>query len=464
MRKKLFGRHGSITIFLCLILSAIIVLESIFISGAYRRKREVILTEAVNHQAEQIMSQFNKDYLDWYGIYALDSIEAGSSVFETMTSGMEETSFQYELTDKLGPEDIRTSIIDFMKLRGIAFEGHGIIERLGASLKDLSRGTYNTDKLSTWLPKFKKYVQNREKYSFFWGIVKKICEATGIEDKVQEFTNFVDQLDDVWRADSSAAFQAGDTSIVLSIYDPTCVSTIAGVFDRYLDWDMPALVDRFLINEYASFSFDSLVKSYEDSDEEEECNILGIPFSDIHGENRLDLEYLLVGNDSDFYKRSASFGFLLGTRLILDLSAFFMDSGKRKLALAIAEVMSILIMVISCFTVIISPRTLQFFVIFAMAYIRAFSDVLKLTSGKTVPLFYNDKVTNKLGKFADTVYRDYYRVFLFLVPEDKLLSRMQYIIEKDCGEDLYTGVRATGTWKDVSYQVERRYSLYETES
>ena len=443
MSKKLFGRHGSITIFLCLILSAIIVLESIYISGAYRRKREVILTEAVNHQAEQIMSQFNKDYLDWYGIYALDNIEAGSSVFETMTSGMEETSFQYELTDKLGPEDIRTSIIDFMKLRGIAFEGHGIIERLGASLKDLS---------------------NREKYSFFWGIVKKICEAMGIEDKVQEFTNFVDQLDDVWRADSSAAFQAGDTSIVLSIYDPTCVSTIAGVFDRYLDWDMPTLVDRFLINEYASFSFDSLVKSYEDSDEEEECNILGIPFSDIHGENRLDLEYLLVGNDSDFYKRSASFGFLLGTRLILDLSAFLMDSGKKTLALAIAEVMSILIMVISCFTVIISPRVLQFFVLFAMAYIRAFSDVLKLTSGKTVPLFYNDKVTNTLGNFADTVYRDYYRVFLFLVPEDKLLSRMQYIIEKDCGEDLYTGVRATGTWKDVSYQVERRYSLYETES
>ena len=104
MRKKLFGRHGSITIFLCMILSAIIVLESIFISGAYRRKREVILTEAVNHQAEQIMSQFNKDYLDWYGIYALDSIEAGSSVFETMTSGMEETSFQYELTDKLAAE------------------------------------------------------------------------------------------------------------------------------------------------------------------------------------------------------------------------------------------------------------------------------------------------------------------------------------------------------------------------
>lgn len=52
MKKKLLGRHGTITVFLCIILSAIIILESIYISGANERKREVILTEAVSHQVE----------------------------------------------------------------------------------------------------------------------------------------------------------------------------------------------------------------------------------------------------------------------------------------------------------------------------------------------------------------------------------------------------------------------------
>ena len=42
MRKRLFGRHGAITLFLCLLLSAVILLESIYVAGAYRRKQEQV--------------------------------------------------------------------------------------------------------------------------------------------------------------------------------------------------------------------------------------------------------------------------------------------------------------------------------------------------------------------------------------------------------------------------------------
>ena len=137
MKIRFKGRKGTITLFLCIILSAAIILESIYIKGAYRRKQEVILTTAVSHQVEQILSQFNRNYQDWYGIYVLDSVESDHAVFDEMTKKYQDMSFQYELTDEFTNDDLRKSISEYMRLRGLAFEGSGIMDRLGLSISKL---------------------------------------------------------------------------------------------------------------------------------------------------------------------------------------------------------------------------------------------------------------------------------------------------------------------------------------
>ena len=462
MKKKLLGRNGTITLFLCIILSAAILLECIYISGAYQRKQEVILTEAVSHQVEQILSQFDRNGQNWYGVYALSQISSGRAVFDKMTQNIDNTEFSYEVKDELNNDDLRASISEYMRLRGIAFEGSGMMERLGISLSQLS----GSDKLSgvgvaAWLPTFKAYLENREKYSPFLSVVEGICNATGISDKLSDFFSFVDDLSVVWARNSSAALEVGDTSVVVDVFDPSCISSLTSAFDAYMDLDFPSVADRLLMNEYAAFSFDSTVKSYvSDNGLEEECNMLGIPYSEIHGKNYGDLEYLLVGNSRPAVNTYVSFGLLLGIRLVLNMSAFMMDETKKEIALGIAEVLSVLISVISGFTIIVEPTTLQYVVLFIMAYIRAYSDGLKLLAGQSIPFFYNDYVSDTLGEFAETTYRDYYRIFLLFVPEEDLLDRMRLVITRDCGI-LYTGVSATGTLRGASYRVERRFELYE---
>ena len=101
------GRRGGITVFLCIILSVLIIIETIFISGSYQRKREVILTEAVSHQVEQILSQFDRDALNWYGIYVLDNVTADHAVFDRMTDSMDGFEFSYHLTDQMNNDDLR---------------------------------------------------------------------------------------------------------------------------------------------------------------------------------------------------------------------------------------------------------------------------------------------------------------------------------------------------------------------
>lgn len=462
MKRKWFGRRGTITMFLCLILSALIVLETVFVAGAYMRKQEVELTEAVSHQVEQIMSQFDRDALNWYGIYGIADVEAGDSVFNQMTSSLKDTSFQYELTNELDETSMEASILDYMKLRGLAFEGNGILERLGFSIGKINGVDLDHQGgISSWMPSFQDYVENRNKHSMKYLVFRATCELTGLGDLLDDFDAFVDDLAEVSEREGSAMLQAGDSSAFVSLFDPSSMASLTSLFDGYMDMDLPSIMDRLLINEYAAFSFDSRVQEYESDDGyEPESNIIGIPFSEIHEDPCCDLEYLLIGSDRASINKFISFNFLLGTRLLLDFSAFLMDDTKREIALGIGMVISVLIACLSFGTVVVDPTTIQYVILFMMAYVQAFFDALELVSGQTVTLFYNDAFSETLGDFAETEYRDYFRVYLLFVPKDKLLSRMKDVIERDCGQ-LYTGVSAVGNLQGRAYQVERRYELYE---
>ena len=465
MYLKRNGRRGGITVFLCIILAILIVLETIFISGSYRRKREVILTEAVSHQVEQIISQFDRDALNWYGIYVLDSITADHAVFDRMTESMDGMTFSYKLTDQLDNDDLRAAISEFMRLRGLAFEGTALIERLNISLSQLTGTDTNLSVgVASVLPTLKEYVKNKKAFAAAITVLQVFCNTIGLGGQMKDFLDFMDELTDVFEEHGSAALQIGDSSVMVSVFDPACIGSLTSAFDKYLDADLPSAVDRLLINEYAAFSFDSRVKKYaSDSGMEEETNILGIPFSDIHGQNQCDLEYLLVGAARPIDNAFMASGLLIGTRLLLNMSAFLMDSTKRTIALGIAEVLSLLISIISLGSVTIEPHAIEYFILFIMAYIQSITDSLKLVNGLSVPLFYNKKVTDTLGDFSDTTYRDYFRLFLLFVPEEQLLSRMRVVMGKDCG-NLYTGLEAEGTLSGSSYKVKRRFELYENHS
>ena len=460
MKRRLSDRKGTITLFLCIVLSAAIILESIYIKGAYRRKQEVILASAVSHQTEQILSQFDRQYLDWYGIYALDSIESDHAVFDEMTWKYPDMSFEYELTDEFDSDDLRVSISEYMRLRGLAFEGSGIMDRLGVSISGITgSGSKSSSGIETWLPTFKDYILNRESYSEIWSSIEDECVAQGMEKNLSYFYSFVDEMDEIWKRNASAVVEIGDSSVELSLFDPTCMGDLADAMDGYMDYELPSIVERLLINEYAAFSFDSRVSEYEGEDGfEEESNIIGIPFSQIHDEeNTGDLEYLLTGRDSKIFNNGVSYGMILGTRLILDFCAYLMDESVMSTAYMVAQVISIMIWITSFFTVYIDPTAIQYTIVFFMAFARAVKDASKLISGKSVPLFYHDSVED----VADTTYRDYFRVFLLFIPEDKLLDRMLTVIRRDCGDHLFTGVASKGNLGDDSYEVLRRFELYE---
>lgn len=464
MKRKLLSRHGGITLFLCILLSSVIVIETVFVSGSYRRKQEVELTEAVSHQAEQILSQFDRDAMNWYGIYGMNEVEAEQAVFDRMTENIYDASFSYELTDELDEHAVETAIIDFMKLRGIAFEGSGLLERMNLSLSSLKGVNWGSGEgVASWMPTFQEYIQNRNNESISCKLFRASCKIAGLGDELDAFDEFVDEVSYIWERDSSLSLEFGDSSAFVSLFDPSGMESVIGIFDSLMDTDLPSALDRLLVNEYAAFSFDSRVDEYTTDDGmEEECNIVGIPFSEMHDEQHSDLEYLLIGSESDSVNKLMSFELVFGTRLILDLSAFIMDDERMELAMTIAEITSLMITLLTLGLIYVDPTVIQYTIIFMMAFVRAMIDAMDLIQGESVTLFYNDTISDSLGNFSETTYRDYFRVFLLFVPEDTLLRRMTHVIKRDCGT-LYTGVSATGTLRGDEYQVDRRYELYETD-
>ncbi len=461
MKRKLLGRHGSITVFLCVILSAMILLESIYIAGAYKRKREVVLAQAVSHQVEQILSQFDRNLLTWYGVYAISDVKQGSAVFDRMTKSIENTSFSYALTGEFDNNTLRSSILDFMRLRGIAFEGNAILEQLGVSISDIRSKNISGKGLSSWMPTFQTLLDNKRYVSGILDKLRGMIKDSGFGDKVDTFNEFLDDARMAWEEKSSSVIELGDSSASVSMFDPTSISSLTSMFDTYMDADLPGFVDRMIMNEYAAFQFDSRIDTYITTDGfKPEKNMTGVAFTDIHGENKSDLEYLLIGSDHEWVNHAAVDGILFGTRLILDFGSFMMDEAKKQTALIIAEVMALIIALISAGTVIIDPFSIQYAILFIMAYIRAITDTAKLINGQSVPIFYNDKVISTLGGFAYADYRDYFRVLLLFVPESWLLSRMRTVIERDAGKTLYTGVKGIGTLDGTPYVIERRCDLY----
>ena len=462
MKQKYFGRRGSITTFLCIVLSAIILLETIYVSGAFQRKKEVQLSEAVSHQVEQLMACFDLNALDWYGVYALSDVGSSHAVFDEMVNGLDGAFFEASGICPLSTSDLESAIVEYMRLRGLAFEGSGLFDRLGYSISKIDEaGGLSGNGISKWLPTFKEYVQNQEKWKNALENVAKLANIVGLDEKLEDFFDFADSILETWEENSSAILQVGDTSVTVSLFDPTSIEKLTSVFDAYMDQDLPSIFERLLMNEYAVYQFDSRVTSYvTDAGTEKEANILGIPFEDIHSENRPDMEYLLLGQ-SDSVNRLGASGLIFGTRLILDLGSYLMDSSKKEIALGIAEIISVLVMLVSGGTVYIEPSLMQYVILFMMAYIRAELDMFRLIKGKSVPIIYSKKTSDSFGDLFETNYRDYFRLFFLFVPKETLLQRMKTVIERDCGATLYTGISASGVMDNSKYTIERRFELYE---
>lgn len=467
-KHQLFGRCGGASIFLCIILSAVVLTEGILYYAARVRAYEADLQRCMRLQISQILANYNQSLLDHYGLYGVDASSVSSAVFNSCFSGSDDAVLTAEPSGILTSSDLKTGISDYMKIRMPAVAAGEILTRLKGVIKEITDSQIfqkaQGSKSSEWLTYVKSFLDQKDKWGGVINSAVSVAEAIDVTGKIKEIEEFSQSFQEVMQRNTTLYLQGGTAdSSADDIMNPDNLSLIMGYADNYMNFELPDVVDDIMVTEYAVSFFDSNIINEKDGDTEvPEANLLGVPFTDIHGSNRGDLEYILTGIDNE----TASFGaakiLVYDMRIIANFGAYLVDTEKMEKAKEIAEILSTAIGVVSAGTISVDPAILQFAVLYVWALGQGFADLMKLAEGDSVVLFDHSALSDYevLQDALLTDYRDYIGFFLMAVPSEWKLSRIMTILNKDCGNDLYTGIRLSVDYRGSQFIMEDKYDAY----
>lgn len=462
------SKHGSATVFLCIIMSALILSQSFLLAGAVTRSSEAEMRRCMQLQTEQILCGYNDKLLKYYGIYVIDPTKIDKRVFDECNRILVDYDICLEPYTELSPESIGLGITDFMKLRFPTIVGYQLLEKLKCVLQTINESDlYNVGKKEQdgkWSEYLKDFISSADKWTAVLENVENFVDIIDFTGKLNDLKDFIKDIRYVAEKSATQTIQSENSSgFTLDIFDPDSITNLLEIVSEKMNGESSSVAEYFYLNQYAAGFFDSAVKKCSvDGKKVEESNIYGIPFSEIHGTNRADIEYLLTGSDDEdsaiFYAKT----YVFAARAVLNIGSFLFDTEKLNRALGIAEVISTAIAIISAGTVIVEPQVVKYVILLTWAIAQAFRDVGKLIDGEEITLIDNSKVSanEKINSALSTKYRDYISFFLLFVDPETIHERIKTIFEKECGEMAYIGISMSVESKGKTYLLRDTYDVY----
>ncbi len=466
--RKHRNKNGGAAIFLCIVLSAVILTESVLFCASGQRAAEAELYRCLHLQSSQILCRYNESLLKNYGIYAFDASAVGHTVFDTCFAGSDKTTLTITPAHPLTSAEVLTGVSDFMKIRIPAIAADKIltgIKGMYSQIQDsgIAKKTGNAD-ATAWIGYLKEYLSGKDTWSSILGNAASFIQVVDFTGKCKDLEDFATQYRNIIESDATQYLQGdAETSYQDTILQPDSISDMLSNVDSMMNSQMPDLVDSLLFNAYSVSFLDSEISTIDDGDTQTpEKNILGVPFSEVHAGNHADLEYLITGIDYEPVSCGAVKVAVYDLRTLLDFGSSLLDSDKMKQAEGIAEVVSIVLAALTLGTVSIDPEIIKYIVLYVMAVGQALSDMSVLLSGGSIPLMDLTVISDipALNEWVMTDFRDYLGIFLLFIPQDWKLSRLLSILKRDCGSYLYCGVQLDAEYLGHGFSLEDSYDVY----
>lgn len=460
------NKRGGIVIFLSIVLSAVILVQTILFSGIALRYREIEARRTMQLQAEYLLSDYNESLLKNYGLYGLNHVGTDFSVFKRTNRFSENAVLSCDVIDKLSSEALEKAIADYMTLRYPTIVVSDIASRIAGAINEVkSSSIYNSGskKSFSWMNQLKTIMGDSE--NWMWAIegLEAVVDTIDFNDKLDDFYDFIDNLKTVVERSATLTFQDEDgIDQELNVFDPTSFTHLMEFLSGTIQGTDNEVLNHLYINAYAVNFFDSrLENTYFDGEAFPECNVYGTPFSEINTVNHSDIEYMLTGAQSTFGANFQTSSLIFLVRAISNLSTFLLDEVKVYKAQGVAEVLCMVVALLSAGTVVIDPVSAQYAILLIWAMTISFKDVDQLKSGKTVSLLHHSKVEDgAIGSALMTNYKDYVSFFMLFVSDDKILKRMLKILERINGGDINIAIELELTDQDHTYVLEDGYDLY----
>jgi len=438
------NKRGTTTLFLAIILSALILVETTYIAYVADLDRRLTYTRALKEQTEIYLSSYDRQLFRTYGIYAFDSSSLDSTVFNSIleANGYDRGDVLYVSgMYSIDTEVIRRSVALYYSYRasGIVFQRfsrvimplliqldeYGVLDKLNDFLSSPAAGT-----ISRILDGGEQIV----------GVISSVCDTLGIDT-----SSFIDLFSGLGAirnnsVDIGNGFDPSDLRFILDLIDFN-----QGLNETVAQFNSNPVSMHICLADYAGNNFDTVMN--------DDVSINGTSFDSFHEDNRSDTEYILTGLEglagcalTDFY----IFGVLFLRSLIVNLT----DPGKADMIMALSDVLCAVISVLTEGIVTLPPEVYRVIITLLISEIDAMTDLISVLRGERITF-----IDTGSADVLSMGYRDFLSVFMFLVPDDLILTRIQNVLDTDFPSYI-TAIDVKTDYANTTLSYEGCYEIY----
>ena len=444
------NKHGASTIFLAIVLSALILVECTFLAFVWNLDYALSVNTALKTQIDTILSDYNRQLFSVYGVYAfsIDNVDDECFSKALEINGLTSQSVLYSSgASKITAEDIKTAIASYYWYRGTGISFKTLVDGYSNILRELDEngvidkvGQYLQSPASSYVSQMIKASGTTEQW------VSKADDKLNIEEYLDE-----SQAMDTIKSDFNTVLHESDIGIDVDIADwegiLETVSFMENVVDTASD-DSMATMSKFCTAHYCAYNFDCWLPP------EGDASINGTEFKSIHGSKAADSEYIITGQDKNTAVAGITF-FILHVLILGNYLKDYADEKIRNTIYAVADFISMVIFTLSEGAADIDPRIIAAGLTLYVAMVQALSGLFDVIQGQRATFFeYEDM------KMITMSYRDFLYLMAICTPEEDLVNRSLEVLNRDFG-DMYKGITLEAEFRGETYSVTKSYQLYE---
>lgn len=443
-------KRGASSLFLAVIMSALILVECTFVAFVWNLDYALSVNEALKTQVDTILCDYNRQLFDVYGIYAFTLDEVDDECFckaLEMNGLTSQSTLVVTAADDFTTEDLKTAINSYYWYRGTGISLRDLVDGYAEMLRQTDEsgilnkvGEYMQSPAAGYVSDMIKGSEDASQW------IGKAGEALNLDEILEQASD----LDDI-RADYKDTVKDIELDIDIDIDDWEALldtlSFLETTMDNLTDMSDPVMT-KMNVSHYCAYNFDCCFAPDGDA------SITGTEFSSIHGDKQVDAEYIITGLED--YPAIFKVEYLMVQVLIVsNMLKDYANEEFRNTMEVLGQIVSTIISAVSEGTVNIDYRIIAAGLTYICASFQSIKDFYQVIKGQRAVIF--EYEGEKMVTFS---YRDFLYLFALCTPVEELLERSHAVLERDYGE-LYKGLTLEADFRGDSYSVTKSYQLYE---
>ena len=443
-------KRGASSLFLAVIMSALILVECTFVAFVWNLNYALSVNEALKTQVDTILCDYNRQLFDVYGIYAFTLDEVDDECFckaLEMNGLTSQSTLVVTAADEFTTEDLKTAINSYYWYRGSGISLKGLVEGYAEMIRRTDEkgilnqvGEYMQSPAAGYVSDMIKGSEDASQW------IGKAGEALNLDEILEEAAD----LDDI-RANYKDTVKDIELDIDIDIDDWEALldtlSFLESTMDNLTDMSDPVMT-KMNVSHYCAYNFDCCFAPDGDA------SITGTEFSSIHGDKQVDAECIITGLED--YPAIFKVEYLMVQVLIVsNMLKDYANEEFRNTMEVLGQIISTIISAVSEGTVNIDYRIIAAGLIYICASFQSIKDFYQVIKGQRAVIF--EYEGEKMVTFS---YRDFLYLFALCTPVEELLERSHAVLERDYGE-LYKGITLEADFRGDAYSVTKSYQLYE---